>query len=60
MVDKQYVMSVLEKMYDDWKKEEEESVKNGIGRLGIDGMTTTDKKKLFNQLVTLLEYEKAS
>lgn len=55
MVDKHYVMSVLEKMYDDWKKEEEESVKKGVGRLGIDGMTTTDKKKLFNQLVTLLE-----
>lgn len=26
MVDK-YIMSVLEKMYDDWKKEEEENVK---------------------------------
>ncbi len=51
---KSYVMSVLEKMYDDWKEEESLNVKQGKGRRGADGMMSLDVKKLFNQLMYAL------
>jgi len=48
--DKKEVMSVLESIYDDWRATEIRNVANGCGRSGMDGMTTQDVWRLFNQI----------
>lgn len=48
------VMSVLGAMYDKWKEKEIKNVKNGVGRSGLDGLTTTNVRRLFNQLLYVL------
>lgn len=53
---KEEVMSVFSKIYDDWKMTELRDEERGCGRSGMDGMTTQDVKILFNQLVTVLYY----
>ena len=54
--DKKEVMSVLESIYDDWRATEIRNVANGCGRNGMDGMTTQDVEKLFNQIMVVLYY----
>lgn len=52
---KEIVMSALSDMYDKWIEEDNERIECGKGRLGADGMMTTDKMKLFNQLMWVIE-----
>lgn len=54
--DKKEVMSVLESIYDDWRATEIRNVANGCGRSGMDGMTTQDVWRLFNQIMVVLYY----
>lgn len=54
--DKKEVMSVLESIYDDWRATEIRNVANGCGRNEMDGMTTQDVEKLFNQIMVVLYY----
>lgn len=52
--DKDEVMGVLGEVYDFWKAKETENVRNGCGRSGLDGMTTVDVWRLFNQMLVVL------
>ena len=54
--DKKEVMSVLESIYDDWRATEIRNVANGCGSRGMDGMTTQDVGRLFNQIMVVLYY----
>lgn len=53
---KEEVMSVLEAMYDDWVATELDDRNSCRGSRGIDGMTTTNIEKLFNQMIVKLYY----
>lgn len=53
-VDKAQIISKLEKMFDVWIYEENKAFENGIGYRGVDGSTTTDVDKLFNQLMCVI------
>lgn len=53
---KEEVMSVFSKIYDDWRITELRDEAHGCGRSGIDGMTTQDVWKLFNQIMVVLYY----
>lgn len=54
---KDEVMTVFGAMYDRWKEKETKNVENGAGRLGLDGLLTTNVEQLFNQLLVVLHYK---